>query len=92
VRVHLRWQPGEVRVQVRNAPPSRPARRKPEPGGGGVGLTGLAERVSSVGGELTAGPDLDGGFTVQATIPLGRRAAAGSDVAAQDLRVGAGHR
>lgn len=40
--------------------------------GGGRGLSGLRERVGSVGGELHAGPSDDGGFTVHASIPRGR--------------------
>jgi len=38
----------------------------------GYGLIGLAERVSQVGGSLTAGPDPAGhGFRVEARLPLG---------------------
>ncbi|MFB9253625.1 sensor histidine kinase [Sphaerisporangium melleum] len=42
--------------------------------GGGSGLHGIAERVSLLGGELTAGPREPGGFRVRAVLPL--RAAA----------------
>ncbi|WP_433136818.1 histidine kinase [Actinomadura nitritigenes] len=38
---------------------------------GGRGLTGLRERVETLGGEFTAGPDPDGGFRVRARIPTG---------------------
>lgn len=38
--------------------------------GSGQGLTGMRERVSSLGGELRAGPRLEGGFEVRARIPL----------------------
>lgn len=37
--------------------------------GAGFGLVGAAERVRSIGGELTAGPQRDGGWRVEATIP-----------------------
>jgi signal transduction histidine kinase len=36
----------------------------------GFGLIGLAERVRSLGGTLSAGPDGDGGFMVAARLPL----------------------
>lgn len=37
--------------------------------GGGFGLVGLAERVRTLGGRLTAEPRLDGGFCVEAVLP-----------------------
>ncbi len=37
----------------------------------GHGLIGMRERVHLFGGELTAGPDPDGGFTVAARLPIG---------------------
>jgi signal transduction histidine kinase len=70
VRVELRWRSSELQVRVRNAPPARAARRRPGFGPGGAGLTGLAERVTSMGGRLSAGPEPDGGFAVLATFPL----------------------
>jgi len=36
---------------------------------GGFGLVGLAERVRTLDGRLTAEPRLDGGFTVEAVLP-----------------------
>jgi signal transduction histidine kinase len=36
----------------------------------GVGLTGMQERVMGLGGRLQAGPRSDGGFTVQAELPV----------------------
>lgn len=39
---------------------------------GGWGLSGMRDRVTSLGGEFTAGPTDDGRFEVQATIPTGR--------------------
>jgi signal transduction histidine kinase len=40
--------------------------------GSGQGLIGMGERVSSLGGELRAGPRAEGGFEVRARIPLQR--------------------
>jgi signal transduction histidine kinase len=40
--------------------------------GGGVGLTGLRERVALLGGSLTAGPQPLGGFRLEVTLPLER--------------------
>ena len=37
---------------------------------GGYGLAGISERVSAVGGTVTAGPGHDGGFVVQALLPV----------------------
>ena len=36
----------------------------------GIGLIGMRERVESVGGRMKAGPQVTGGFSVQATVPL----------------------
>lgn len=38
--------------------------------GGGHGLLGMRERVTALGGALTAGPRYGGGFRVQAILPL----------------------
>jgi signal transduction histidine kinase len=67
VAVCLHWRPTELVVEVRNGPTAAP--RRPDTGGG-AGLTGLAERVSAAGGDLTAGPRPDGGFAVRAAFPL----------------------
>ncbi|HZX39832.1 MAG TPA: sensor histidine kinase [Streptomyces sp.] len=41
--------------------------------GGGHGLLGMRERVTALGGGLTAGPRYGGGFRVQAILPLEAR-------------------
>lgn len=57
-------------VEISNAPPSRPRTRLD---GAHRGLVGMRERVAAAGGELHAGQDTGGGFTVRATIPAGER-------------------
>lgn len=68
VSVRLRWRTTELVVEVRNGPSSAISRHPDA--GGGAGLTGLAERVSASGGDLTAGAQPDGGFAVRAAFPL----------------------
>jgi two-component system sensor histidine kinase DesK len=48
----------------------------------GHGLTGLAERLRAVGGELTAGPGPDGGFVLRASVPAAALAGAPATVGA----------
>jgi signal transduction histidine kinase len=64
VRYGREW----LEVTVRNAAPAGP---RPElaPAGGGHGLLGLRERVALLGGAFRAGPRLDGGFEVCASLP-----------------------
>jgi signal transduction histidine kinase len=70
VCVRLHWRSTELFVEVcDDGVVAGPARSRPA-SGGGAGLTGLAERVTAAGGELTAGPQPDGGFSVRATFPL----------------------
>src|SRR5690606_41753167 len=42
-----------------------------EPQGGGHGLVGMRERVTMLGGSLTAGPREEGGWAVAAELPYG---------------------
>jgi signal transduction histidine kinase len=53
-----------VRVQDDGRGPARP------PGRGGSGLAGMRERAAAAGGRLSAGPGADGGFAVEARLPL----------------------
>lgn len=59
----------QVRVRVRNAPVPGGC---PEDGDRGHGLIGMRERVEQAGGTIAAGPDPDGGWTVQALLPVAR--------------------
>ncbi|MFC3576440.1 sensor histidine kinase [Streptomyces yaanensis] len=50
-------------------------------GHGGHGLLGMRERVTAVGGALTAGPRYGGGFRVHAILPLKNRATTAAEIA-----------
>ncbi len=63
--VTVRYEPGYVTVAVTDRGP----RRDPSPGGSGLGLAGIAERVASWGGSLTFGPTPADGFAVSARLP-----------------------
>jgi signal transduction histidine kinase len=39
--------------------------------GDGLGIPGMLERVTSLGGDFAAGPTPDGRFEVRATLPTG---------------------
>jgi signal transduction histidine kinase len=41
----------------------------------GYGLVGLTERVRAVGGRITAAPGIDGGWVVDAALPLDQEVA-----------------
>ncbi|GLY93723.1 histidine kinase [Actinoplanes sp. NBRC 103695] len=67
VRVSAHYGHDDLRIVVHNTVPrsrSRLART-----GSGTGLTGLRERVESIGGRITAGPDGSGGFRVETVLP-----------------------
>jgi signal transduction histidine kinase len=56
-----------VRVANDGAPPKSVVPRERA----GYGLVGLTERVRAVGGRISAGPGIDGGWVVDAALPLG---------------------
>lgn len=66
--VWVRRTPDWLLVRVANdgLPPKAPAVREAP----GYGLVGLQERVRAVGGRITAGPGIDGGWVVDAALPL----------------------
>ncbi|WP_156994202.1 sensor histidine kinase [Pseudonocardia acaciae] len=69
VTLRLRRAQGGLELVVRSAAGGRePA--GPVLGGGGHGLAGMRERAALHGGELSAGPDAGGGFTVRAVLPV----------------------
>jgi signal transduction histidine kinase len=55
-----------VRVADDGAPPKAAVPRERA----GYGLVGLTERVRAVGGRITAGPGIDGGWVVDAALPV----------------------
>ncbi|MGI8479019.1 MAG: sensor histidine kinase [Gaiellaceae bacterium] len=72
VRVYLARHGSNVAIEVRNGPAASAALAGVP---GGHGLVGLRERVTVFGGDIDAGPTLDGGFVVTATLPVGAEAA-----------------
>ncbi|MFJ2899795.1 sensor histidine kinase [Streptomyces sp. NPDC087218] len=56
-----------LRLRITNTSATRPAAPSP---GAGHGLTGMRERATMLGGELSAGPAPDGGFEVTAALPV----------------------
>ncbi|MEU8657607.1 sensor histidine kinase [Actinoplanes philippinensis] len=68
VDVLLTRTPLQLMVRVRNdGPAARTPTVRERPG---YGLVGLAERVRAVGGRITAGPGVGGGWIVDAVLPL----------------------
>jgi signal transduction histidine kinase len=70
VTVSVDHDAGAVLLRVANGP-GGPADLSANDTGPGHGLTGMRERVSLLGGSLSAGPAPDGGFVVSAVLPLG---------------------
>jgi signal transduction histidine kinase len=66
--VEVGYEPERLRLRVRNDPP--PAPGTPAPGAPGHGIVGMRERVAMLGGTLSAGPTADGGYLVEAVLPL----------------------
>jgi signal transduction histidine kinase len=69
VSVQVRYDPANVRVTIRNTPPTQPADAGLVGTGSGMGLVALRKRIELVGGTLRADPVPDGGFLVEATLP-----------------------
>ncbi|MFD8750522.1 sensor histidine kinase [Kitasatospora sp. NPDC059577] len=63
-RIKLRVDDGRLLVEVAND------EARPNDASDGNGLRGLRERLTDIGGELTAGPDGSGGFRLLAHAPL----------------------
>jgi signal transduction histidine kinase len=70
VTVDVAASRGQVRLRVHDDGEASTAGPTPA----GYGLRGMAERASLLGGTLQAGPDRDGGWSVDASLPLTVRA------------------
>ncbi len=72
VTVRVSYDPAQLRLTVRNGPPtSRSGLADPVLAGtgSGLGLAGLRQRMELVHGSLRAGPEPDGGFCVEVVLP-----------------------
>jgi signal transduction histidine kinase len=67
VSVVIRYSPTTLRVSVTDG--GGEATPVTQASGGGHGLVGMRERVTMLGGTLTAGPQRGGGFAVVADLP-----------------------
>jgi signal transduction histidine kinase len=65
VRVHVRYGPGSLELEIVDDGTGSPA-LLPR---GGHGLAGIQERVALYGGELETGPGSDGGFVLRVLLP-----------------------
>jgi signal transduction histidine kinase len=66
--VRIDYRPDALAIRVDDNGKATPA-TAPMPG---VGLLGMRERVTALGGRLRAEPRGEGGFTVQAELPVGQ--------------------
>jgi signal transduction histidine kinase len=67
--VHLHYTPETLAVQVDDDGSSTGTDAGARPSGPGLGLIGMRERASALGGHLHAGPRDGGGFQVRAELP-----------------------
>ncbi|WP_329227565.1 sensor histidine kinase [Streptomyces canus] len=68
VHVSLTADPDTVRLTVEDTGPPRTPHGRRGPTGGGRGLVGMRERAALYRGEVTAGPNPHGGWTVHALL------------------------
>jgi signal transduction histidine kinase len=68
-QVEISYRPDALTVRVDDNGRARPD-TPPVPG---IGLTGMRERVTALGGRLHTGPRCEGGFTVEAELPVHTR-------------------
>ena len=67
--VHLHYAPEALAIQVDDDGKGAVTDNGTRLSGPGLGLVGMRERVSALGGQLQAGPQDDGGFRVRAELP-----------------------
>jgi signal transduction histidine kinase len=63
------YEPERLRLRVHNDPPPGGGERPP-PAPPGQGIVGMRERAAMLGGRLAAGPTSDGGYLVEAVLPV----------------------
>ncbi|MEU6354405.1 histidine kinase [Streptomyces sp. NPDC047072] len=68
-KVEIGYVLGGLGLRIVNDPPPLSALIKPSPGAG-HGITGMRERVSMLGGEMTAGSTDEGGYEVAVFLPV----------------------
>jgi signal transduction histidine kinase len=68
-RVHLHYSPDAFSVRVDDDGTGTGTGTGSRPAGPGLGLIGMRERVTALGGRLHAGPRDGGGFQVYAELP-----------------------
>ena len=66
--VRLGYTPGALSLAVEDE--GKPVTRNSRPTPGGHGIAGMRERVTALGGRLSAGPRPGGGYRVFAELPL----------------------
>ncbi len=67
--IHLHYLPEALSIQIDDDGPGTITGTDVRPSGPGLGLVGMRERVSALGGRLQAGPRNGGGFRVHAELP-----------------------
>jgi signal transduction histidine kinase len=67
--VHLHYSPDTLSIQVDDDGKGTVSSNGTRASGPGLGLVGMRERVSALGGRLQAGPQDAGGFRVRAELP-----------------------
>ncbi|MEY7971903.1 sensor histidine kinase [Saccharomonospora xinjiangensis] len=69
VGIEIEYRPSRLRLRVANGPAAtRPSRNAAS--GNGHGIVGMRERVGMLNGELTVGATPDGGYAIEAVLPL----------------------
>ncbi|MFJ4686618.1 sensor histidine kinase [Streptomyces sp. NPDC088789] len=63
VVIRIDQRPGALHVEIEDDG------HGPTPGSHGTGISGMRERARALGGALSTGPGVHGGFTVRATLP-----------------------
>jgi signal transduction histidine kinase len=67
--VEVGYEPDRLRLRVHNDPPPAGGERQP-PAPPGHGIVGMRERAVMLGGTVAAGPTSDGGYLLEAVLPL----------------------